>query len=60
MTAAANTPHTITNALMICFSSEADIAGCGVRWVKHTQSLYECHNLIALLSQRAMADPDSR
>ena len=26
MTAAANTPHTITNALMICFSSETDIA----------------------------------
>ena len=25
MTAAANTPHTITNALMICFSSETDI-----------------------------------
>jgi hypothetical protein len=31
MTAAANTPHTITNALMICFSSETDIAsGSGV------------------------------
>ena len=26
MTAAANTPHTITNALMICFSSETNIA----------------------------------
>ena len=31
MTAAANTLHTITNALMICFSSETDIAsGSGV------------------------------
>jgi len=27
MITAANTPHTITNALMICFSSETDIAG---------------------------------
>ena len=26
MITAANTPHTITNALMICFSSETDIA----------------------------------
>ena len=26
MIAAANTPHTITNVLMICFSSETDIA----------------------------------
>ena len=25
MITAANTPHTITNALMICFSSETDI-----------------------------------
>jgi hypothetical protein len=56
MITAANTPHTITNGLMICFSSETDIAGGGVRRVKHTRTVYECHNLIALLSQRAMAD----
>ena len=31
---AADTPHTITNALMTCFSSETDIAGGGVRRVK--------------------------
>jgi len=31
MTTAANTPHTITNALSICFSSETDIAsGSGI------------------------------
>jgi len=60
MTTAVNTPHTITNALMIWFSSETDIARGGVRRVKHTRTLYECHNLIALLYQRAMADPDSR
>jgi hypothetical protein len=30
MITAANTPHTITKALMICFSSETNIAGGGL------------------------------
>ena len=34
MTTAVNTPHTITNALMIWFSSETDITSGGARWVK--------------------------
>ena len=38
MITAANTPHTITNALTICFSSETDIASGGVRWVKHMRN----------------------
>jgi hypothetical protein len=37
MTAAANTPHTITNALMICFSSETD-----AKDVYQTSSLVVC------------------
>ena len=60
MTTAANTPHTITNALIICFSSETDIGqtdlarsprprscgrpGSSLSWRNTSQ------NLIALLS----------
>jgi hypothetical protein len=43
MITAANIPHTITNALMICSSSETDIASGGARGAKHMRESIECH-----------------
>jgi hypothetical protein len=39
MITAANTPHTITNALMICFSSETDIGQTDLAWSATTPIL---------------------
>ena len=41
MITAANTPQTTTKVLMICFSSETDIASDGRRCVKHKGSSIE-------------------
>ena len=39
MTTAVNTPHTITNALMICFRSETDIGQTDLAWSATTPIL---------------------
>ena len=43
MITVANIPHTITNALMICFGSEMDITSVGARWVKYMRAHIERH-----------------
>ena len=53
MIAAANTPHTITNALMICFSSETDIGQTGLAR-SPTTPVFGATKVVALMRVRCV------
>ena len=53
MIAAANTPHTITKALMICFSSETDIGQTDLARSK-TTPVIGVAGVVALISARCV------